>query len=202
MARKRFPVVLAAASGTGKTTLAHMILQNDAELRLSVSYTTRAPRGEEEDGVDYHFVDDETFQKMIGQNEFVEWAQVHGHFYGSSAKRTADLIAEGWDVLFDIDVQGGQQLKQRFPETLLIYLVPPSMNILKERLARRGTDEASVIEQRLQAARKENTIGLESFDYVITNDRLDRALFDLTSIVRAHRLRHLDRTKIEKKLES
>ena len=97
-------------------------------------------------------------------------------------------MAAGWDVLFDIDVQGGQQLKKIFPETLLLYLVPPSMKVLKDRLSRRGTDEQEVIEKRLKAAQDENEVGLRTFDYVITNDRLDRALFDLTSIVRAHRL--------------
>ena len=202
MARKRFPVVLAAASGTGKTTLAHMILQNDTELRLSVSYTTRAPRGDEEDGVDYHFVDVPTFKAMIAEGEFIEWAEVHGNFYGSSAKKTHEMMAAGWDVLFDIDVQGGQQLKKIFPETLLLYLVPPSMKVLKDRLSRRGTDEQEVIEKRLKAAQDENEVGLRTFDYVITNDRLDRALFDLTSIVRAHRLFHLDREKIARKLDA
>ena len=112
------------------------------------------------------------------------------------------MRAEGWDVLFDIDVHGGLQLKKIFPETLLLYLVPPSMKVLKERLSRRGTDEKQVIDNRLKAAQKENEVGLSSFDYVITNDRLDRALFDLTSIVRAHRLLHLDRKKIASKLES
>ncbi len=202
MARKRFPVVLAAASGTGKTTLAHMILQNDAELRLSISYTTRAPRGDEENGVDYYFVDVPTFKEMIAADEFIEWAEVHGNYYGSSSKKTHEMMAAGWDVLFDIDVQGGQQLKKIFPETLLLYLVPPSMETLKERLSRRGTDDKKVIENRLKAAQEENAVGLKSFDYVITNDRLDRALFDLTSIVRAHRLFHLDREKIARKLES
>ena len=202
MARKRFPVVLAAASGTGKTTLAHMILQNDAELRLSISYTTRAPRGDEEHGVDYYFVDVPTFKKMIDDDEFIEWAEVHGNYYGSSANKTHEMMSAGWDVLFDIDVQGGQQLKKIFPETLLLYLVPPSMKTLKERLSRRGTDDEDVIKNRLKAAQEENAVGLSSFDYVITNDRLDRALFDLTSIVRAHRIFHLDRKKISSKLES
>ena len=138
---------------------------------------------------------------MIAEGEFIEWAEVHGNFYGSSAKKTHEMMAAGWDVLFDIDVQGGQQLKKIFPETLLLYLVPPSMKVLKDRLSRRGTDEQEVIEKRLKAAQDENEVGLRTFDYVITNDRLDRALFDLTSIVRAHRLFHLDR-KIARKLDA
>jgi guanylate kinase len=194
-------VVLAAASGTGKTTLAHMLLQNDSALRLSISYTTRPLRGEEENGRDYHFVDDSAFKQMIENDSLIEWAEVHGHYYGSSAEKTQELMGQGWDVLFDIDVQGGLQLKQRFPETLLIYLVPPSMKILKERLTRRGTDSADVIERRLKAASQENEVGLRDFDYIITNDQLDRALFDITAIVRAHRLRHLDRGKIQNQLD-
>ena len=200
MARLRFPVVLAAASGTGKTTLAHMLLQNDDALRLSISYTTRDLRGDEVNGRDYHFVDRADFEAMIDGDKFIEWAQVHGHYYGSSAERTQELMAEGWDVSFDIDVQGGLQLKRRFPETLLIYLVPPSMEVLKNRLTRRGTDAPEVIERRLDAAAQENETGLKDFDYIITNDQLDRALFDITAIVRAHRLRHMDREKIKQKL--
>tara|TARA_B100000683_G_scaffold257452_2_gene278977 strand:- start:1509 stop:2099 length:591 start_codon:yes stop_codon:yes gene_type:complete len=193
-------VVLAAASGTGKTTLAHMLLQNDSALRLSISYTTRPLRGEEVNGRDYHFVDEDTFKKMIEANSLIEWAKVHGHYYGSSAEKTQELMGEGWDVLFDIDVQGGLQLKQRFPETLLIYLVPPSMKVLKDRLTGRGTDSPEVIQRRLEAANQENQVGLKDFDYIITNDQLDRALFDITAIVRAHRLRHLDRDKINQQL--
>ncbi len=177
-----------------------MLLQNDSALRLSISYTTRPLRGEEVNGRDYHFVDEDTFKKMIEANSLIEWAKVHGHYYGSSAEKTQELMGEGWDVLFDIDVQGGLQLKQRFPETLLIYLVPPSMKVLKDRLTGRGTDSPEVIQRRLEAANQENQVGLKDFDYIITNDQLDRALFDITAIVRAHRLRHLDRDKINQQL--
>lgn len=200
MTRRGFPVVLSAASGTGKTTLGHMLLDGDQELRLSVSFTTRKPRGEERDGVDYHFVDEATFREMIARGAFLEWAEVHGNLYGSSAEWTEEQLALGHDVLFDIDVQGGQQIKARFPEACLVFLVPPSMEELAERLKRRGTDDAAVIERRLNAARQEIEEGLATYDYVITNDRLDRALFDLTAIVRAHRLKGLNRQKMRDRL--
>lgn len=200
MARQRFPVVLSAASGTGKTTLAHMLLAADSDLKLSVSYTTRAPRGEEEDGVAYHFVSREDFEARIAQDEFIEWAEVHGNYYGSSAAWTAAELYRGADILFDIDVQGGKQIKERFPEAALIFIVPPSMEVLESRLRGRGTDADDVIKRRMDAARGEILEGLETYDYVITNNHLDRALFDLTSIVRAHRLRGLDRNKVRAKL--
>jgi guanylate kinase len=200
MARRGFPVVLSAASGTGKTTLSHLLLEADKELKLSISFTTRAPRGEERNGVDYHFVDEETFQQMIDRGELLEWAKVHGHHYGSSARWTEEVLSAGEDVLFDIDVQGGKQIRQRFPEACLIFLVPPSMEILEGRLRGRGTDDEAVIARRLEAARAEIDAGLETYDYVCTNDRLDRAIFDLTAIVRAHRLKMLSRADIRRRL--
>lgn len=200
MSRRGFPVVLSAASGTGKTTLAHLLLDSLGDLELSISHTTRSPRGEERDGVDYHFVDDALFKTMIGRDAFIEWAEVHGAFYGSSAEITEGLLAQGHDVLFDIDVQGGRQLKKRFADAVLIFILPPSMEILENRLRRRGTDDDAVITRRLAAARDEIAEGLENYDYVITNEVLDRALFDLNAIVRAHRLRSLDRAKIKKRL--
>lgn len=200
MSRRGFPVVLSAASGTGKTTLGHMLLDGDHELRLSISFTTRKPRGEERDGVDYHFVDEAGFRRMNDRGAFLEWAEVHGNLYGSSAEWTAAQLDAGHDVLFDIDVQGGSQVKARFPEACLIFLVPPSMEELEQRLRRRGTDNDDVISRRLSAAKQEIEQGLERYDYVITNDRLDRALFDLTSIVRAHRLKGLRREKMRERL--
>lgn len=200
MSRQGFPVVLSAASGTGKTTLAHMLLDGDHELRLSISFTTRPPRGEERNGVDYHFVDEATFRSMVARGDFLEWAEVHGNLYGSSAAWTEEQLVLGQDVLFDIDVQGGQQIKARFPDACLIFLVPPSFEELETRLRRRGTDGEAVIHRRLHAARQEIERGLETYDYVITNDRLDRALFDLTSIVRARRLKGLRRDKIRERL--
>jgi len=197
---KGLPVVLSAPSGTGKTTLCQRLLEGDPRLALSISFTTRAPRGAERNGVDYHFVDDKTFDAMVARNAFVEWASVHDNRYGTSAERTEELLDNGSDVLFDIDVQGGEQLKKRFPETVLIFMVPPSMAVLTTRLRGRQTDSAEVIERRLQAAREEIERGVGSYDYLVVNADLQRAEADLVSIVRAERLGHMDKVKKVKKL--
>lgn len=200
MIRTGFPVVLSAASGTGKTTLAHMLLDTDPHLTLSISYTTRAARGEEENGRDYHFTEPGDFQQMIERGDFIEWAEVHGARYGSSAVWTRDTLNDGKDVLFDIDVQGGLQIRKLFPSACLIFLLPPSLDILEERLRGRGTDNEETVLRRMKAARQEIAEGIKTYDYVLTNDRLDRAIFDLTAIVRAHRLRARDRTKAARRL--
>jgi guanylate kinase len=189
------PVVFSAPSGTGKTTLCQRLLAMDPRLALSISYTTRAPRGQERNGVDYHFVEDATFDAMVTRNAFAEWAIVHGNRYGTSAERTAELLERGIDVLFDIDVQGGEQLKRRFPETVLIFLVPPSMEMLASRLRGRATDSAEVIDLRLDAARAEIERGGQGYTYLVVNADISRAETDLVAIVRAERLRHVDREK-------
>lgn len=187
------PIVISAASGTGKTTLSRLLLANDKHLKLSISYTTRAPRGREEDGIDYHFVDHQAFQEMIDRNEFIEWAQVHGNRYGSSKTWTQNTLLTGKDVVFDIDVQGGNQIKKIFPHACLIFILPPSMEVLEERLRGRGTDAEEVIQRRLQAAKDEMRDGVETYDYIIVNDVLEKALFDMTCIIRTHRLSQVDR---------
>ncbi len=192
--------MLSAASGTGKTTLCQRLLALDQRLALSISYTTRAPRGQERDSVDYHFVDDPTFDAMVGRNAFVEWANVFGRKYGTSAEKTRELLDRGVDVLFDIDVQGGAQLKQRFPETVLIFLLPPSMDVLASRLRGRRTDSAEVIEQRLEAARHEIENGSASYDYVVVNNDLQRAESDLVAIVRAARLHRGNKAAVVRSL--
>lgn len=200
MARLAFPVVLSAPSGTGKTTLAHLLVDSLSNIEISVSYTTRPRRGHEQVEVDYHFVNDAEFDAMSARDAFLEWALVHGHRYGSSAEWTREKLDENRDVIFDIDVQGGLQIKKRFPKTVLIFILPPSLEELKNRLTARGTEVPEKIEKRLKAAREEIEIGLQSYDYVINNEKLDRALFDLTAIVRTHRLMGFDRAKIRKKL--
>lgn len=202
MSSSGFPVVLSAASGTGKTTLASMLLGSDANLVLSVSTTTRAPRGEERDGIDYNFVDGTEFDDMVKRGAFIEWANVHANKYGSSKEWTSDTLDTGKDVLFDIDVQGGEQIRTLFPQACLIFVVPPSMDILERRLRNRATDDEETITRRMRAARTEIEAGLSSYDYVLTNESLERALFDLLSIVRAHRLRSLNREKIRDRLMS
>jgi len=200
MARQAFPVVLSAPSGTGKTTLAHLLVDSMSNLQISVSHTTRPARGNERENIDYHFVSKDEFQKMIDKGEFLEWAHVHGHMYGSSFEWCKQTLEEGKDVVFDIDVQGGLQIKKRFPHALLIFILPPSLEELELRLRNRGTDSEERINKRMNASRDEIRKGLETYDYVINNEALDRALFDLTSIIRTHRLTGFDREKIRKRL--
>ena len=179
--------VVAAPSGAGKTTLVRMLLEREPAVRLSVSYTTRPPRPGEQNGREYHFVDVDSFRGMIERHEFLEWAEVHGNFYGTSKKWIADRLTAGEDVLLEIDWQGAQQVRELFPGAIGIFILPPSMEELTRRLTGRGTDAADVIACRLAAAQAEmRHVG--EFDYVIINDLLDRALDDLHAIVRATRL--------------
>lgn len=180
--------VIAAPSGAGKTTLVRLLLERQRRVRLSISFTTRAPRPGEEHGRAYHFVGMEEFRAMIGRGEFLEWAEVHGHFYGTSRPWIAGQIAEGHDVLLEIDWQGAQQVRSIFPQAIGIFILPPSLEALEERLTGRGTDSPETIARRLAAAQAEmRHVG--EFDYVIINDCLDQALDDLTAIVHASRLR-------------
>lgn len=179
--------VVAAPSGAGKTTLVRQLLEKEPEVHLSISYTTRSPRPGEENGREYHFVTVEDFRAMIARDEFLEWAEVHGNFYGTSKKWIADQLAADNDVLLEIDWQGAQQVRKLFKDAIGIFILPPSMEELTRRLTGRGTDSVEVIARRLAAAQAEmRHVG--EFDYVIINDLLDRALDDLRSIVHASRL--------------
>ena len=182
-------LVLSAPSGAGKTTLAHMLEQEFPGAEFSVSYTTRAPRGAEQNGKDYHFVDPLKFQQMIDGNEFVEWAEVHGHFYGSSKQVVAQSWKAGGIGVFDIDVQGGTTIKRKYPDAVCIFILPPSMAELERRLRARGTDTDDVIRRRMLAARAECEKGALGYDYMVINDRLDDAFQQLKSIVIAERSR-------------
>jgi len=179
--------VVAAPSGAGKTTLVRMLLEQENSVHLSISFTTRGPRPGEQNGREYHFVDTVEFQSMIARQEFLEWAEVHGNFYGTSKKWIADQLAAGHDVLLEIDWQGAQQVRKLFPQAIGIFILPPSMDELTRRLTGRGTDSADVIARRLAAAQAEmRHVG--EFDYVIINDQLAQALEDLRAVVRASRL--------------
>ena len=179
--------VVAAPSGAGKTTLVRLLLEGQPDIRLSISYTTRDPRPGEENGREYHFVDTSEFRAMIDRHDFLEWAEVHGNFYGTSQKWIADQLAAGIDVLLEIDWQGAQQVRSLFPAAIGIFILPPSMEELTSRLTGRGTDSSSVIARRLAAAQAEmRHVG--EFDYVIINDQLAQALDDLRAVVRASRL--------------
>lgn len=182
-------LVLSAPSGAGKTTLAQRLLAARPGATLSVSFTTRPPRGQERDGIDYHFVSAATFHGMIDAGDFVEWAEVHGHFYGSSRTYIEQVRSTHGLVIFDIDVQGGQSLKAKYPGAVLVFVLPPSMAELERRLRGRGTDRQEVIHRRLIAARGEIERGTATYDYLVINDDLDRASAVLQAIVTAEQVR-------------
>jgi guanylate kinase len=179
--------VLAAPSGGGKTSLVKALLEREPGMRLSVSYTTRPPRPGEQDGVDYHFVDEPTFMALKGKGEFLEHAYVHGNWYATSATWLAREVQAGHDVLLEIDWQGARQVRKLIAGAVLIFILPPSLASLKERLTKRGQDSDDVIARRIEAAREEMRHCLE-FDYVIMNQDFARAVDDLSVIVRAARL--------------
>ena len=179
--------VVAAPSGAGKTTLVRLLLEQESRVHLSISYTTRAPRPGEENGREYHFVDNVEFQAMIARHEFLEWAEVHNNYYGTSKVWLEQQITAGKDILLEIDWQGAQQVRKVFPDAVGVFILPPSMEELTRRLTGRGTDSADVIARRLAAAQAEmRHVG--EFDYVIINDQLAQALEELRAVVRASRL--------------
>jgi guanylate kinase len=179
--------VLAAPSGGGKTSLVAALLEREPGIRLSVSYTTRAPRRSEIDGVHYHFVDEARFLALKAGGEFLEHAFVHGHLYATSATWLREEVARGHDVLLEIDWQGAAQVRRLIPEAVHIFILPPSLESLRERLEKRGQDSAEVITRRLEAAREEMRHSRD-FDYVIMNQDFARAVDDLSAIVRSARL--------------
>ncbi len=182
-------LVLSAPSGTGKTTLARRFVQAHPEAAFSISMTTREPRGAERDGVDYHFVDALTFQRMIERDELVEWAEVHGNFYGSPRSAVDRAFSTGGIAVFDIDVQGGQSIQRRYPEAVLVFVLPPTLAELERRLRERGTESEDSIRRRMLAARSEVEHGARAYDYLVVNDQVDRAYQELEAIVRAERCR-------------
>ena len=180
--------VIAAPSGGGKTSLVNALLAREPGIRLSISYTTRKPRPSEHEGSHYHFVDPEAFAVLKASGEFLEHALVHGHWYATSASWLAAQAAAGQDVLLEIDWQGAQQVRRLLPDSVQIFVLPPSLAVLKARLEARGQDAPSVIEQRLAGAVEEMR-RWEEFDYVIINQDFATAVNDLDAIVRAARLK-------------
>ena len=180
--------VVAAPSGAGKSSLVKALMELDAQVRPSVSHTTRAPRGQEKHGREYFFVSAPEFDQMVASNSFLEWAHVHGQRYGTSRKAIEDRIAQGADVVLEIDFQGAIQIKKIFTNAVLIFILPPSWEELRSRLQRRGEDSAEVIELRLKNAALELQQARE-FDFVIINELFERAVFDLKTIVHAQRLK-------------
>jgi guanylate kinase len=185
--RKGVLYIVSAPSGAGKTSLVKALLKADSAIRLSISYTTRAPRPGESDGRDYHFVSRERFETMLDQQEFLESAEVYGNYYGTSKTGIQRDLEAGRDILLEIDWQGAAQVKQFFPQAASIFVLPPSFTALRSRLAGRGQDSAEVIERRLAAA-AEDVSHAGAFDYIIVNDDFDEALLDLLAITRSVRL--------------
>jgi guanylate kinase len=183
-------LILSAPSGTGKTTLAHRLRAAHPGSIFSVSYTTRAPRGAERDGVDYHFISPERFEEMAAAGDFVEWAQVHGHHYGTPKAVIDRARKEEQLVLFDIDVQGGEAIKRQHPDAVRALILPPSLAELERRLRARSTDDDATIRRRLHVARIEIRLARAAgYEYWVVNDELDRAYGDLEAIVRAEQCR-------------
>lgn len=178
--------IISAPSGAGKSTLIQQLLQQHADMRLSVSHTTRAPRVGEQDGVHYHFTHVEDFQQRIAAGEFLECAEVFGNYYGTSVAAIRQLLSQGIDVLLDIDWQGAQQIRNQAPGTLGIFILPPSLTELERRLNHRGTDSAEVIAKRMAQAQSEMSHAPE-YDYLIINDDLNAAYQQLERIILAQR---------------
>ena len=175
-------LIVSGPSGVGKSTVVRAILKRRPELRYSISYTTRPRRGNEQDGVDYHFISESAFRTKIEKDEFAEWAEVHGHLYGTSAPYIEEILANGQDVLLDIDVKGAKSMSARYPDALLVFMVPPSMEELERRIRKRGADSPVVIDRRLKNA-KEEMDQAYAYDHVLVNDDLDRTVSELERIV-------------------
>lgn len=179
-------IVISAPSGAGKTTLCNGLVRRFPALKESISYTTRTPRAGEQDGVDYHFVSVERFKQMVDQHEFVEWAQVHGNYYGTAIATLEQARTAGVDILLDIDCQGARILKERGVKARFVFVVPPSMAELRRRLEARSTDHPEVIEQRIARATEEIREA-RWYDYILVNDRLEDAHEALAAIVMSAR---------------
>jgi len=180
--------VVAAPSGTGKSSLVKALMELDSHIAHSISHTTRPPRGQEVDGREYHFVDNATFDRMVAEGAFVEWANVHSNRYGTSRQGIEDRIAQGKDVVLEIDYQGALQIKKVFANAVLIFILPPSWDELRARLERRAEDSPETIALRLRNAAEE-VAQVQEFDFVIINELFEGALFDLKAIAHAQRLR-------------
>lgn len=180
--------VVSSPSGGGKGTIIRHVLDVVENLSYSVSYTTRAPRQGEIDGREYFFVSRETFNEMVAAGEFLEWACVHGNFYGTSKQQIAEKTAAGLDIILEVDVQGAASVRQLLMDTVSVFILPPSFAVLKERLCARGTDTAESLELRLRNA-PEELKHYSKFDYVIINDEIERAVGQLASIIYAERAR-------------
>jgi guanylate kinase len=178
------PVVLSAPSGAGKTTIARALVEASADVVFSVSATTRPARDHEKDGVDYHFLSETEFRAMIEADEFVEWAEVHGHLYGTTRETLKAALDEGRFMILDVDVQGAMQMRERVPDVVLVFVLPPSADALVERLTGRGTEGEDTVIRRIENARTELEQAAQ-FDYVVVNENLEQAIDEVRGIVLA-----------------
>ena len=178
--------IISAPSGAGKSTICQILIDKIPNLKYSVSFTTRKPRGKEENGIDYHFVSRDEFLEGIHNDMWAEWAQVHGNYYGTSAELIDEFLYQGKDVLLDIDVQGASQILQRYPDSVSIFIKPPSFKVLRARLVKRGTDSREDVEQRMVNAQQELSQAV-NFHYVVINDQLNDAIKELTTIINSNR---------------
>lgn len=205
IARRGLMFVLSSPSGAGKTTLTRLLVQKEENIELSISVTTRARRPSEVEGVHYHFLTREAFEKMRDAGDLLEWAEVHGNYYGTPAKPVAKAIAQGKDILFDIDYQGTRQLyKKAADDVVSIFILPPSIAEMKRRIRRRAAEDEMTIKKRLETAKHELKRWGE-YDYVVINDDLDAAFADIHSILQAERMKRVRRTGVvafAKKLQS
>lgn len=194
--KSNFLIILISPSGGGKSTIARVILQEVPGVAYSISYTTRLPRGTEVNGKDYYFVSEDEFIQRKKTGEFLETANVHGHYYGTSREKIQNILNSGQHAILDIDVQGALQIRKGDIDNITIFILPPSEKILKERLVKRATDSSAVIEKRLTNARQEISY-LHQFDYLVINDRLEEAVNRVTSIIRAEECRLMRYNKID-----
>ena len=176
------PIVLSAPSGAGKTTIARALVERNEDVVFSISATTRPARDHEVDGVDYHFLSEQDFQAMIEADEFVEWAEVHGHLYGTSRKAVESALDDGLFLILDVDVQGAMQMQQHVPDAVLVFVLPPGADALVERLRDRGTEGEDTLARRIENARGELEQA-SKFDYVVVNENLEQAINEVWSIV-------------------
>jgi len=187
VSRRGIPFVVAAPSGTGKTTVCRLVVEGDPRLEFSVSHTTRAPRAGEREGEDYFFVSRERFEALVAEQGFLEWAEYNGNLYGTSQAAIDEPLGRGHDVILEIEIQGAAQVRERRSDARFVFLLPPSMKALDERLRGRGTDPEDVIERRLRWARDKELGAAGAFDYAVINDDLETCVADVRRIVDAER---------------
>lgn len=194
--------IVSAPSGAGKTSLLKALVETEEQVRVSISHTTRPKRPGERDSVDYHFVDKDAFARMIEAGAFLEHAEVFGNFYGTSEAGIREQLEGGSDVILEIDWQGAQQVRERMPDTVSIFILPPTPEALRQRLGNRGQDSEAVIQRRLGEAREEMSHYPE-YDYIVVNDLFDQALGELRAVITAQRLRQpVQAQRLQERLRS